>query len=762
MVVISLLFGALLSFAAPGAQPSGAASADILAIAAGDFHTCAVTSGGGVECFGLNDYGQLGDGTNTGPQLCNTTACSDTPVVVSGLSTGVSAVAAGGDFTCALTSGGGVECWGRNNWGQLGNGTTTDSSVPVAVSGLSSGVAAISAGNGTACALTSSGSVACWGLNALGQLGNGTISGPQTCDSSPCSETPVPVSGLSSGVVAITVGNDHNCALAATQALECWGLNNYGQLGDGTMGGSATCEAEPCADTPVPVSVLSSTVAAISAGDGFNCVLTSGGGVECWGWNGWYQLGDGSGDTSVVPVSPSGLSSGVSAIDVGGDSLSPCAAMSSGGVECWGNNSAGQLGDATATGSVPVIVSGLSSAVSAISGGYMHNCALTTTHAVECWGDDRFGQLGDGVVATESAVAVTALTGDIDTVTFNGNGGSSVAPLYAVDGGTITLPGAPSNPGYAFTGWNTAPDGSGASYGAGASYAVNGPVTLYAEWAFDVSIQPMSHYYVTGQSLTFTAGASATPAPTVQWQYSFDHGKTWADLSGATSATLSVGPLNAFVNHWEVRAAFTNVVATTITSNPATMTFTPTYIAYPSDGTTVSGTAYNDAVAPSGVPRVLFELSGGTLNHAVIGAGSVSLIGWFGGWNTTTVPNGTYTLQSAVSSGGVNELGPGVSITVNNPPPTTTVLLPANNSNVVGQAILDASASSGVTQVQYEISGGGLTNKVIASGTPTLYGWLAAWNTTGITNGTYTLQSVASYGGGVSGTSAPITITVSN
>ena len=105
-----------------------------------------------------------------------------------------------------------------------------------------------------------------------------------------------------------------------------------------------------------------------------------------------------------------------------------------------------------------------------------------------------------------------------------------------------------------------------------------------------------------------------------------------------------------------------------------------------------------------------------------------------------------------------------ITITVNNAPPTTAVGVPSNNATVSGTANLDASASAGVTKVTYEVSGGpaNLVDDVIATGTPTLYGWLSAWNTTTVANGTYTLQSVASYGGGVSGTSAPITITVSN
>jgi alpha-tubulin suppressor-like RCC1 family protein len=139
----------------------------VAAIAAGGLHTCALTSGGGVLCWGVGSDGQLGDGGS---------AQSSVPVAVSGLSSGVAAIAAGGQHTCALTAAGGVRCWGDNSAGQLGNGDRADRSVPVPVAGLSSGVAALAAGAGHGCALDSGGGVQCWGDNAWGQLGDGHLS----------------------------------------------------------------------------------------------------------------------------------------------------------------------------------------------------------------------------------------------------------------------------------------------------------------------------------------------------------------------------------------------------------------------------------------------------------------------------------------------------------------------------------------------------------------------------------------------------------
>jgi alpha-tubulin suppressor-like RCC1 family protein len=304
----------------------------VTAISAGSGHTCALTSAGGVKCWGYNSSGQIGDGTQWVNRL--------TPVNVAGLTSGVTAISAGSYHTCALTSAGGVKCWGSNILGGIGDGTQVDRLTPVNVTGLTSGVTAISTGWDHTCALTSAGGVKCWGYNPSGQIGDGT-----QVDRS----IPVNVTGLTSGVTAISTGGGHTCALTSAGGVKCWGRNVGGRIGDGTQVDRLT---------PVNVTGLTSGVTAISTGWDHTCALTSAGGVKCWGKNSYGQIGDGTRVERLTPVNVTGLTSGVTAISAGTGHT--CALTSAGGVKCWGYNIRGQIGDGTQVDrSIPVNVTGL-------------------------------------------------------------------------------------------------------------------------------------------------------------------------------------------------------------------------------------------------------------------------------------------------------------------------------------------------------------------------------------------------------------------
>jgi hypothetical protein len=191
-----------------------ALSSGVTAIAAGGQHTCALVNGG-VKCWGTNGSGQLGDSSNTQRLI---------PVDVTGLTSGVTAISAGAAHTCALTTGGGLKCWGFNSNGQLGDNSNSNRNVPVDVVGLTSGVTSVAAGYFHTCAVASGGAVKCWGDNFVGELGN---------NSSDESHVPVDVSGLGSGASKVAVGTSHSCALMISGGVKCWGINFNGQLGDG-------------------------------------------------------------------------------------------------------------------------------------------------------------------------------------------------------------------------------------------------------------------------------------------------------------------------------------------------------------------------------------------------------------------------------------------------------------------------------------------------------------------------------------------------
>ena len=370
-IVATVLMGAVASSTVPraGADSNEGTTnrTSHAGLTAGLGHTCVVVQGA-AKCFGANNYGQVGNNSGTDALLSQD---------VVGLTSGVAAVAAGDWHTCALTTSGGVKCWGRNTSGQLGNNSLTVQRTPVNVTGLTSGVISLTGGSLHTCALTTSGGVKCWGYNASGQLGNGdTVT----------QKTAVDVTGLSSGVSAITAGLYHTCALTTSGGVKCWGEADAGRV----LGNGSVVDQK----TPADVTGLTSGVTAISAGEYHTCALISDGTVKCWGRNTYGQIGNASWDNQNLPVDVAGLSVPVVSIAAGG--YHTCAVSSAGALTCWGLGTSGQIGHGAWTSeNIPADVVGLSSGVSAVSAGQKHTCAVATASLL-CWGLNTWGQMGTG------------------------------------------------------------------------------------------------------------------------------------------------------------------------------------------------------------------------------------------------------------------------------------------------------------------------------------------------------------------------------
>lgn len=367
-----------------GSTPVTTQLGDVAQMATGGYFTLALDTHGVVWGWGINNYGQLGQGSTD--QQVHTT-----PVQVAGLPSNIVAVTAGAYHALALTSTGAVWAWGRNAEGELGDGTTTDQSTPEQITGLS-GVTAISAGAAHNLALTSSGTVDAWGYNAFGELGLGN----QTD-----AHTPTAVTSLPASPTAVAAGSYHSLALIGG-SVYAWGLGDTGQLGDG--------QSSNCSNTLVPAHISMSPVqvpglsgiTAVAGGSGHSMALTSAGTVYAWGDNLYGEIGDGRGGggsdavVAIAPVSSAVLGSGsgfcpatpeIDASPAQVFGLSGVTQISAGwltsyavnasGVMSWGNNTFGQLGDGTTVDrNVPTAVSGLFGAVRVDAGIGPHVAAL--------------------------------------------------------------------------------------------------------------------------------------------------------------------------------------------------------------------------------------------------------------------------------------------------------------------------------------------------------------------------------------------------
>jgi alpha-tubulin suppressor-like RCC1 family protein len=390
LAILALVTGVVGPFAPEPVEAATTSSADTLA--EGTAHACALSPDGVIRCWGDNTYGQLGNGT---------TVASLTPVAVLATVggaplTSATTITAGAYHTCARLSNGSVKCWGRNASGQLGDGTTTNRSVPVVVKRLA-GATSIGAGAAHTCARLSSGLAKCWGLNASGQLGDGTTSRRLTA---------VTVKSLSA-VKAITAGANHTCAITGSaKTVKCWGNNSSGQLGIGSTSRKLTA-----------TTVRSITGAtSIAAGSAHTCAVAgSTGAVKCWGGNKSGQLGDGSTTRRLqavaVRTTPTAALTRATAVAAG--AAFSCARLTSGVVKCWGANASAQLGDGTTSTRLRAVTNAGLSGTTRIAAGASHACAQAASSGggVACWGSNGSGQLGDGTTGNRPlAVTTVGLT----------------------------------------------------------------------------------------------------------------------------------------------------------------------------------------------------------------------------------------------------------------------------------------------------------------------------------------------------------------
>ena len=354
-------------------------------LAVGFIHTCARKTQGQVLCWGDNGAGQVGDGiafdAGARPSVVK-------PQQVVGMTDAID-VASGGSHSCAIRKNGTVACWGVNTFGQLGDGTTTRSSTPVPVGNVA-GAIAIAAGTSFTCALLQGGLVKCWGANYSGQLGDGTKNDRSTA---------APVQQLT-GAKAIATAEHHACAIVDDGLVKCWGKNDNGQLGTGNT-------AESLFPTALPS--LAEIVQVVAASR-FTCSLQRSGQVNCWGANTLGQLGTGSPNAAPNPSPAITAVSDAIAIWVGYEHA--CAVRRSGAVSCWGQAGDGQIGSGTVPDDAsipsPTAVVGVTGALAVGTGG-THSCATTASGAVFCWGAGSLGQLGNG--DTQRAYAAVPVIG---------------------------------------------------------------------------------------------------------------------------------------------------------------------------------------------------------------------------------------------------------------------------------------------------------------------------------------------------------------
>jgi alpha-tubulin suppressor-like RCC1 family protein len=348
-------------------------------------NTCAIRDDGDLYCWGRNGNGQLGIGS-----MGSTSTWKDRPTKTNNLGSDAISVSMGEQHTCAVLDTGVLKCWGRNHHGQVGDGSTTDRSTPQTINvGSGRTTTSVYMGFHHTCAILDDQSVKCWGRNQNGELGVGSTTSsfdtPQTINTL----------GTNRHAISLALGEGFTCALLDDGSIKCWGQDNEGQRGDGG-GYGIDIRSPPSSAISLPAG---RTATQITAGAFHVCALLDDASVVCWGKNHEGQLGDGSTTNRTAPVTTGSFGSGhtPSYISAGYDHT--CALLTDGGVRCWGSNNNGQLGDGTTTDSFapPSSDINLGSGYTAIgiSSGGGHTCAMLNDGDMKCWGASGSGQLGN-------------------------------------------------------------------------------------------------------------------------------------------------------------------------------------------------------------------------------------------------------------------------------------------------------------------------------------------------------------------------------
>lgn len=352
-----------------------------LSISAGWSTTCGIRSDGALYCWGSNENGMLGDGSTSSRDVPARTGTASDWTLIASDGTYDDALAANQGHTCGIR-GGDLYCWGRDSSGQLGLGAAGATSTPARV-GTASDWTAIAVGADHTCGIRGAGTLWCWGEGHNGRLGTGSTTDQQS---------PVQV-GTETDWVQITLGHEFSCGRRAGSTLFCWGNGYYGQLGIGMVAYPST-----------PQQVGGAEWASVSAGRAHTCAIKASGELWCWGWANHGRLGDGS--TTGQREAPVRVGTDSDWVSVSAGGSHTCAIRESGALWCWGRNGYGELGDGTGMGRSTPVAIGASTDWTAVELGDSHSCAVRAG-VLHCWGIAR-GRLGLGSI-TEDVWSPTAV-----------------------------------------------------------------------------------------------------------------------------------------------------------------------------------------------------------------------------------------------------------------------------------------------------------------------------------------------------------------